>query len=225
MLREKRAVARNRNKMTKKHKHITGPRERGIMFSAPMIRAILKGHKTMTRRPVKPHPEPDRFGDVIECRRYHPTKINWRTGEEYPGESVFGFADENGGWPCPFGAPGGRLWVREMFYIDTMPVGRLPLDPPPEKWRDHIYYLADALTGRRHACCALIPECCCGEVGKPKWRLSRHMPRWASRITLEITDIRAERVREIGSADAWRRNDWVWVITFKRISKANDDQQ
>lgn len=88
---------------------------------------------------------------------------------------------------CPFGTVGDRLWVRETFYNDI----------PEEKTLEHVYYRADG------ECCEQIPECQCASVGKTKWIPSIHMPRWASRITLEITDIRVQRLKDISEEDAW----------------------
>lgn len=142
-----------------------------ILFSAPMVRAILDGRKSMTRRIVK--------GVVEE-----------------PGVYLVS-AWEQGKMPkCPYGSASDRLWVRETFYIDHVDwLGRLPSIQPPET-ADAIYYAADG------TCCQQIPECGCAEVGKPRWRPSIFMPRWASRITLEITDVKVERLQDISEDDA-----------------------
>lgn len=208
-------------------------RERPILFSGPMIRAILDGRKTQTRRIVKPQPPPDYFTSPVKCEWYAPTLVNHR-GEDYPGETVFGFGDEESGWVCPYGSPGDRLWVRESFAIG----------PKDHGWGQVIYKATHSA--------GLNPLC----EGFTKWKPSIYMPRWASRITLEITDVRVQRVQEISEEDiraegvtlaptelyphtntgsklrrnfewlwdsvngpgAWARNDWVWAITLKRIN-------
>lgn len=88
-------------------------RERPIIFSGAMVRAILAGTKTQTRRVIRAQPhEP---GPIV-VDWYHPEHVD-RHGEAYPGKLVFGAYDEFGNWgaTCPYGAPGDRLWVRETF--------------------------------------------------------------------------------------------------------------
>lgn len=209
--------------------------ERPILFSAPMIRAILNGTKTQTRR---------------TCRiGYHPS------------HGVAG---------CPYGQPGGRLWVRErwMGYKQTNVEHdeREPLTQSERggmswnQWveingRPHVEYFADGKS-----------------VGP--WAPSIHMPRWASRITLEVTEVRVQRLQSISDEDAraegvepytpphghispdqrvpgpgfdrcrlgdqphrlpfadlwdringkrsgaaWESNPWVWAVTFKVVPK------
>jgi len=169
-------------------------KERPIIFSGPMVRAILAGEKTQTRRIVKP-------------------------------QAV----------KCPYGKPGDRLWVRESFceVVDqygskrahyrasepNLEVIRPMKDRPPY-------------------------------AGPPKWKPSIHMPRWASRIDLEITHVRSQRLQAItvGAARAegivaqpgylasefkalwesihgsgsWDKNPWVWVIEFEIESVKSD---
>lgn len=169
-------------------------RERPILFSAPMVRAILGGRKTQTRRIIKNRTVPDVGG-------------------------------------CPYGEPGERLWVRETFLNNA-------LDGYPPVW----FYRADS-------------------DDKPEdrnWKPSIFMPRAASRITLEITNNRFERLQDISEADtnaegvtiqqdakiasafiegkqtpaqleyfalwesingkgSWALNPWVWVIEFKKL--------
>ena len=165
---------------------------RPIIFSAPMIRALLDGQKTQTRRIVKPQPPRDHSPLVVG--RFCPTVID-RWGEELPGEEVFGVTTESGEWclPCPYGQPGDLLWVKETFQPILTPY----FDPPDSEWATgkgyQVLYMAtdkavvyvdrdDNVTERR----------------KP----STHMPRWASRLTLRITDVRVQRVQEISEADA-----------------------
>lgn len=165
-------------------------RERPLLMSAPMIRAILNGRKTQTRRVIVPQP-PEDVGEIV-VGTYHPTKVD-RHGEEYPGDPVFGAYDYDGTWGvrCPYGAPGDRLWVRERWCAWAL-VGA------GDFWR--VQYAADQQTRD------LYPP--------PDWNPPRvvnrtmgdapsiHMPRWASRVTLEITEVRVQRVQEITAADA-----------------------
>ncbi len=163
-------------------------------MSAPMVRAILEGRKTMTRRVIKFNLS----GRVeFKNRQWH-------------------IADPNAILACPYQI-GQTLWVRESFNYDE----------------DTIYYKADG-----------------NHPSKYKWKPSIFMPRWASRITLEVTDIKVERLQEISEEDAqkeglkllqggivsefavlwdsingkkypWVSNPWVWVIGFK-IKEAHD---
>ena len=159
-------------------------KERPILFNGPMVRAILEGCKTQTRREIKNNP-----------------LLNAGFTDEFillPGNAS--------AFVCPFGVVGDRLWVKETFEDD--------------------------------------------EGG---WRPSIFMPRWASRITLEITDVRVQRLQEITEEDAraegyhpkindslpdwtakesfkilwdslnakrgldWDKNPWVWALSFKRV--------
>ena len=192
--------------------------EHPILFSGPMVRAILEGRKTQTRRVLKPQPNevgavgiislPDQLGD----------------------SNLFYFESKSGKIglfkppfiKCPYGAPGDSLWVRETWH----PRGEYRATP----WEN--------------------------ANGRAIWKPSIHMPKWASRITLEITEIRVERLQDISEEDAiaegsqipcaqlpkscqqgtmtercqfskiwetingkkypWSRNPWVWVIEFKK---------
>lgn len=139
-------------------------KERPILFSGPMVRAILAGRKTMTRRVIKPQPYYNRAGF-----------LSWKTSgclQNFERSAETMLARH-----CPYGVPGDRLWVRETFGTE---------------WRsmrptngDTIYYAADGD--------AKMVE---------RWRPSIHMPRWASRITLEITGVRVERLKDISEQDA-----------------------
>lgn len=165
---------------------------RPILFSAPMVRAILDGSKTQTRRVVKPQP-PDNHEPP-----YQRSDGEWVTTLNEPPHTLLDFKMR-----CPYGQPVDRLWVRETFYVDTMPDGRLPGGPvilddwggAPLDMRD-VYYRADG------ECCDQIPECSCAEVGRPNWRPSIFMPRWASRLTLDVLEVRVERVQDISEEDA-----------------------
>ena len=156
-----------------------------------MVRAILDGRKTQTRRVVKPPPD-ECWTAPIQCERYHPTKVDRRTGETYPGDEVFGFADEESGWVSPYGGPGSRLWVKEtfqpLFDIDDA----WSVDYKTGKGYRVSYPATDGIAEFYDAEDELSNAC------KP----SILMPRWASRLTLEITAVRVERLQDISEADA-----------------------
>lgn len=186
-------------------------KERGMIFNAEMVRAILDGRKMQTRRIVK-EIDPDNFPECLTKRQW--SVVNKVLPPAF-GQSFF----------CPFGEVGDRIWVRETwarYNIDQDSHDMAYRATTPGDW----------------------PE-------EGRWRPSIHMPRWASRINLEITGVRVERLASISSDDAraegyptsraagggnidpwlwfrdlwdgiypeqtFKHNPWVWVITFKRI--------
>lgn len=194
--------------------------ERPILFSTQMVRAILDGRKTQTRRVVKPQPTAKNFcsttGTLIRPQHRMTPDLLIE-------------------WESPYGQPGDRLWVRESI----RPILGYAKD---QQGRFPIIYRADqnGFDDDRAA-------------GKPI--PSIHMPRWASRILLEIVAVRVERLIDISEADAtaegietmflgdtdemkrlgarvafkslwesinghgsWAANPWVWVIEFKRVT-------
>lgn len=201
-------------------------KERPILFSGSMVRALLAGTKTQTRR-------------VVKMKHYH--QIEERDdGSPWPW-MYDGEREENSWMHCPYGQPGDRLWVRETFAPRTLGAWSV-LD-------QHMKPLYRADADR--------PE------WKRIWRPSIHMPRWASRITLEITGVRVGRLQDISEADArsegctqnhngyfwggphqtggmkqmatalqayqdlwesingpgsWDANPWVWVLEFRRLN-------
>lgn len=197
--------------------------EKPILFSSPMVRAILDGRKTMTRR-------------VMKLPRWA------ESFDEWTGTEALAVCHETGCSArihCPYGETGDRLWVRETFtYWEH-----------PESGEDFLEYIAD--NHRRSESEWPYPhpiyDHCVGRFGKKI--PSIFMPRWASRITLEVTDVRVERLQEITEADAvaegfaldgdgvtalenfatlweqlnllrgygWDLNPYVWVVSFKRI--------
>jgi len=166
--------------------------EKPILFSAPMVREILEGRKTQTRRVVKPQPiEGFDIANNGRAEMYAPTCINKRTGEMYPGKEVFGVADAEQGFPCPYAsALGDRLWVRETFF-DARPFKHQPLFAAMDL--DYIYRADYAYReGKREP----------SVIGLHHWKPSIFMPRIASRITLEIVSVRVERLRDISEDDA-----------------------
>lgn len=217
-------------------------KERPILFSGPMVRAILAGTKTQTRRAMKPQPT-DEFR-VLAVEWYSP-EYEDRHGELQPGEDIFGVYGDEEGYKCPYGAPGDRLWVRETWRAP----GAVPRSDDPVRPGMRIEYRAD----EDHATDGFT------------WRPSIFMPKWACRLVLEIVGVRVERLQTISEADAlaegiafdkqwegygidggrffhcsdprrsyeqlwesingegsWDANPWVWVIEFKPHQQGTD---
>ncbi|HDU1493030.1 TPA: hypothetical protein REW05_004683 [Klebsiella pneumoniae] len=214
--------------------------ERGMIFNGEMVRAILDGRKTQTRRIIKW--KQTRFTEIGE--REDGSKWPWSEDAEHACDF----------WhPCPFGAVGDRIWVREAFRVHSRATDVATL----------VYKASErnSWTEQTHR----VPVAVCNKPATPeKWTPSLHMPRWASRILLEITGVRVERLNAISEEDAeaegidmealydsqdcydciadhnmtgrptvtgafkylwesiygdesWNSNPWVWVIDFKRI--------
>ncbi len=170
---------------------LTAVKERPILFSGVMVRPMLADLKHQTRRTRgldEVNESPARWNDV-RCYDGEWWFRSMGTGPNMLAECAV---------TCPYGLPGERLWVRETIYCDQFPYSegaRLPKQRPA--WADlGLYFRADG------ECCEQIPECACAEVGKPRWRPSIHMPRWASRISLELTDVRVQRLQDISEQDA-----------------------
>lgn len=169
----------------------TAVRERPILMSGPMVRAILDGRKTQTRRVAM----------VRSCGVLVP---------------ALGFDPAPAVARCPFGTPGDRLWVREAWsaqydfpteyrgsrmawYHDTPPAWRLPSNALRTYYRaDRTMY--DVCDLGEPLGIDLVRHRSHGEA--PRWTPGIHMPRWASRLTLEVTGVRVERLCDIGEADA-----------------------
>lgn len=156
-------------------------KERPILFSGPMVRAILEGRKTQTRRVVKPL----KTSGLI---RWNPVILNGSGG----------WSDEHGSpIKCPYGKPGDRLYVRETWGVGTRP------DPwqgcvDGVEYRADLEYLEDGDDLELNT----EPDIDYSKYSGRGWRPSIHMPRAACRILLEITDIRAERLQDISEQDA-----------------------
>lgn len=160
-------------------------RERPILFSGPMVRAILEDRKTQTRRVVKHQPPDGMPASMIRVGPYNPV-VEDRWGDLQPGPEVFGAYDTEGEWgaKCPYGQPCDLLWVRETHAIVDGPCwSGLPRTAGPD---GHWAYYREGFDRSRPS----------------RWRPSIHMPRWASRITLRVTDVRVGRLRAITEADA-----------------------
>ncbi len=220
-------------------------KERPILFSAPMVRAILEGRKTQTRRIIK-------LAD------------SWDVGPNYAGECwpVRKRGNELQRMPCPKGTVGEHLWVRENWATSI-----------DAESNAVIIYQADSIAYH------ILSECdgdgdpvdhgwkAKEAIAPARWRPSIHMPRWASRIKLEITGVRVERLNDISEEDgvaegiesqtsetfndtvfrnyekgqqcwtksaigsyrslwdsingpgAWDANPWVWVVEFQRMAE------
>ncbi|ECG2545971.1 hypothetical protein EU895_12700 [Salmonella enterica subsp. enterica serovar Neukoelln] len=203
-------------------------KERGMIFNDEMVRAILEGRKTQTRRPVK------NVGADNCLVISKPTKKRNGVCTHVMDAPKHGL--------CPFGNVGDRIWVRETFnafWLDN----------------DVIQEIKDGVSLASELCDYKADY---SDSSKPAegWTPSIHMPRWASRILLEITDVRVERLHDMSEADAkaegaspatykitppeavyrvgfgdiwrgiygqdnWLSNPWVWVIEFKRIQEGN----
>lgn len=166
--------------------------ERPILFSAPMVRAILDGHKTQTRRVVK-------VGDTIEERD---------DGTRWPYFTTWTHGDDGSPWAsCPYGEPGDRLWVRETWrYADWTEDGqpwiryaaddaRRLCERVSSEWAARVADIWAELSSAENVAVD-------GRAADRKWRPSIFLPRWASRITLAVTAVRVERLQEISELDA-----------------------
>ncbi|WP_285409265.1 hypothetical protein [Pseudomonas sp. FR229a] len=201
---------------------MTAIKERPILFSAPMVRAILDGRKTVTRRPVKGWQVPTEDTTVAAGERHRWMAIAQR--DPRYGFGVFGPTEAECAKeleefaPCPYGRRGERLWVREAWQ-DVHPVqvidrysqpGRAGIPGPPGVTYQTIYradgdYPPVHYT-HEHPYRCLEPDPNHGFRGAANsgwtgWTPSIHMPRWACRIVLEITDVRVERLQDISRAD------------------------
>jgi hypothetical protein len=221
-------------------------KERPILFSAPMVRAILEDRKTQTRRVVKPQPfiaelsSGDLDGELVKRPHWCIDLEDDRKRSAWPvGEEPY--------WThCPYGKPGDRLWVRETWtgtWHETCGSENM-----------HIAYAADG--GEKFVIAPkdyVLPKAAAKVSG---WVSPLFIRRFASRILLEITDVRVQRLQDISEEDAiaegadpiaeevssdlsiryraafhslwsringigsWSANPWVWAITFKRIEAA-----
>lgn len=183
-----------------------------------MVRAILDGRKTQTRRVVKFQTAPTEYpqGNGAKFVQIGGKQYWWNSQDDHPAHVTKA---------CPYGTPGDRLWVRETFHtVDgASAFYRADYERNPKGDKEH------------------------GIV----WTPSIHMPRWASRITLKVADVRVERLQDISEKDAWAEgcegfdddvsggksgyceyaelweaingkgsweaNPWVWVVEFREI--------
>ncbi|MFO6249108.1 hypothetical protein, partial [Pseudomonas aeruginosa] len=172
------------------------PRERPILFNDQMVRAILEGRKTVTRRVMKPQPTPSKDGGHHWPCNVHQSMLHVER-ELQNGEGCWcGLAEA----ACPFGQPGERLWVREAWTIDLLAAYST------EKGYDSEYelrYRTDDASREIHVAPGEPdPYLALYDSQRGDWRPSIHMPRWASRILLEITAVRIERLQDISDDQA-----------------------
>ena len=177
-----------------------------IFFNDEMVRAILSGRKTQTRRPLKP--QPDSVHDGAPYWNIGGYRA-WEFLKNSPNILRKGSVNP---FKCPFRKVGNLLWVRETFCLEYQAECDQP--PPfednrPVRWEHEVSHLDPEWTYRwiqpHYRATDPTPALAYEDTdGEPtvKWKPSIHMPRWASRITLEITDIRIERVQEITEEDA-----------------------
>jgi hypothetical protein len=171
-------------------------KSRPILFSGSMVRAVLDGSKTQTRRVGKIQSQ-DFVGLKAEAVRHATLGYQIQaTYDAYPGRGTARHAI----CACPFGQPGDQLWVRETWYCDDYRVSRGPYLKPDD---------LDVVEAREcgtlvYAADGLAPY----ETEQPAWRPSIHMPRWASRITLELTGVRVERLQDISIEDCKAEGAW-----------------
>lgn len=176
--------------------------DRPILFKDEMVRAILEGRKTQTRRILDvpagwslegPQGSPASLGKITSS---HPKRGRFGAfirREIYSGSGKF----THDVVTCKYGEPGDRLWVREAWQGPLVPWNRAPElfeDPRPFENPEYCQYRADG--GPAPVFINADDE------ERQGWRPSIHMPRWASRITLEITDVRVERLQDISEEDA-----------------------
>lgn len=197
-------------------------KETPLLFNAPMVRSVLDGRKTQTRRVVKlPHQNPLGVWEPSTMGGEHGGRT--AKGGTIPLQAVIWHTRTGDSLMCPHGQPGDRLWVRETWSSQDCMEGEA-------------LYRATAIQDGMNA----------GEVQEITWRPSIHMPRWTSRINLEITGVRVERLQDISEGDviqegcpneilygtgwyrdlwesingpgSWDANHWVWVIEFQRTT-------
>ncbi|MBP8541983.1 MULTISPECIES: hypothetical protein [unclassified Citrobacter] len=223
-------------------------KERGMIFNGEMVRAILDGGKTQTRRIMAIQPEHSEMG----LRRVIDSKNGRDNGKYFWSQSdARGLKMRSKVFGCPYGEVGDRIWVRETY------------QGPLFDYEHMESYLEDSSKFEKPEFCVYRAD------GKPApefydaddnlhcgWRPSIHMPRWASRLMLEITGLRVERLqvitlgdicKEIGCGlydfrpatygfqvwenlwksiygeDGWQSNPWVWVIEFKVVPNVQDN--
>ncbi|MGY6129140.1 hypothetical protein ACW9YV_27910 (plasmid) [Paraburkholderia strydomiana] len=164
-------------------------RELPILFSGAMVRALLDGSKTQTRRVVKwLDLKP---GINLQFSGLTPSQVGGAWVLESPTRSSHEWRCAQ--TPCPFGMPGDRLWVRETWQGPMWEEGRWDPDTDYQS-PQYCEYRADG---------GPTPEYVDFEDNFHQgWKPSIHMPRWASRITLEVTGVRVERPQDISEVDA-----------------------
>jgi hypothetical protein len=157
-------------------------KEHPILFSTPMIQALLEGRKSMTRRIIKPQPE---YYEIEDKKM-----VRYETKKSYMQIQIDNLADEFLGIPCPYGKIGDVLWVRETFTI---------MEPEHcASMSERFVYKADM----KHPDSEEMRQEYIKSGYPYQWKPSIFMPRAACRILLEITDIKVERLQDINFQDA-----------------------
>jgi hypothetical protein len=183
-------------------------KERPILFSAPMVLSTLDGSKEQTRRTLKPQPVPADRPEIMGPWHWWNGKRGARDRFVTGSRDEADFARELA-VHCPYGVPGDRLYVKERWQFadwteDGMPWIRYAADGAtkffdsgtvPEAWGER---LTDTWADLSAPANVAID----GKAADRRWRPSLFLPRWASRITLEITDVRAQRLQQISEDDA-----------------------
>lgn len=194
-------------------------KERPILFSARLVRAILDGRKTQTRRVIRPTVRrANGVGVYSEDERGVVEVVNTFDGEPIDAPEI----------SCPYGEPGDRLWVRETWahYQTVNHVQRSDGRAFDEVSDGLAGYRADGHETiqdfRDHV--RLTSGCDLQDVliNGNRWRPSIHMPRWASRITLEVTEVRVERLQAIDEEDARAEGVTCWVCD-RPVLQSNQD--
>ncbi len=212
-------------------------KERPILFSGPMVRAILEGQKTQTRRVMKPQPA---YRENESISGHFGTWFhNWNLDHSACTiDDIIKY--------CPYGQPRDRLWVRETWGVGCRPC-------PRNGWRDGIEYRADEAYLEDSDDLTLYepegaPDDFYADYNKTGWRPSIHMPRWICRLLLDVKAVRVERLNDISEDDCkaegcidrgdsagdefaklwesingkrgfgWKENPCVLVIEFKKVA-------
>lgn len=178
------------------------PKERPVLFTAEEVRATQDGRQTQFRRVVKPQPQ---LG-VHNATGYDGRQWwAWHGGTTRAPEEHYWQPHETPGVPlrcCPYGVPGDRIYVKETFALSIRdPETFEPDSRSPYDW-DPPVYKADNPTVSWSLDSVVDGKLVSEPLDKPPWRPSVHMPRWASRILLEVTDVRVERVQDITQEEA-----------------------
>lgn len=219
-------------------------KERPILFSAPMVSAILEGRKTQTRRVINPQPEGKTLQSNLDGKWLN-KKFNGLLLPKIEDLPIH----------CPYGKIGDRLWVRETWSTVNLygeialaykADGEVTRVVENESFQDEdglINYDDPRL--EKYSFAAWADDLLEGKEGN--WKPSIHMPRWVSRILLEITNVHVEQLQDISESDclkegvgspilrdckkpkfmqlwesingtgSWNKNPWVWVVEFKII--------
>lgn len=172
----------------------TAIKERPILFSGAMVKAILEGRKTQTRRAIRKQPLMVKHMGTPDG---HPGE--W--GLPVPGRTAFCLIEKSSSLAvakyCPYGQPGDRLWVRETWApVQPLADGVLQYEGARlvelDGYPIEVWFRADGELGPLSYCC---------DDG-PRWKPSIHMPRAASRLTLEVTEVRVQRLQDISEENA-----------------------